>query len=109
MNRLQVDSPQNGHPTGVDGQLRESEPDGVTRVCTSSNSISLLTVTQPLSFEEEVEETYQMLLDILAVFESKRPNMDPDWYAGFCESIAPLFKFVEDSIRDGTLPNNNWA
>jgi hypothetical protein len=107
---LQVVSPQKGHSTGVDGLLRESEPDGFTQVCTSSNSISLLIVPQPLSFEENVENTHQLILDTLALFNSQRAQMNPDWHAKFLDNGARLFKFVKDNIRDETrhtLPKTN--
>jgi hypothetical protein len=56
---------------GIDGLLRESEPDGFTQVCSPSNSISLLMDPQPLSFEEKVENTHQLILDTLALFNSQ--------------------------------------
>ena len=99
---MQVNSPQKGHPTGVDGLLRESEPDGFIQVCTPSNSISLLTITQPLSFDEKDKHIHQSLLNALALFESQQPQMDPGWRDKFSESFARGFKFVEDNIRDET-------
>ena len=54
----------------------------------SSNSISLLTVTQPLSFDEEVNNTYQLILDTAALYKSQEPQMDPAWHAKFLKATA---------------------
>jgi hypothetical protein len=105
-----VSSPEKAHRTGVDGLLRESEPDGFTEARTSPSSISVLTVVQPLSFEEQCENTEKQLLMVLALFRSQLPHMTPEWYAKFCDSADSLFKFVDDTIRDETrrtLPKTN--
>ena len=76
---MQVDSPRKGHPTGIDGLLRESEPDGFIQVCTPSNSISLLTIAQPLSVDEKFKHLHQSLSNALTLIESQQPQMDPGW------------------------------
>jgi len=107
---LQVDSPRKGHPTGIDGLLRESEPDGFIQVCTPSNSISLLTIAQPLSVDEKFKHLHQSLSNALTLLEGQQPQMDPGWLDKFSDSFARGFKFVEDNIRDETrrtLPKTN--
>jgi hypothetical protein len=99
---LQESSPQKCHGTGVDGLPRESEPEGFPQVYPSFNSITLLTVAQALSFDEEVEAASQILLDALALLDSKLPHMDPAWFAEFCEAGEPLFNFVKEHNRNET-------
>jgi len=76
----------------------------------SSNSISLLTVAQPLSFDEEVEDTLQQISDAKALYNSQVPHMDPAWHAKFRDSATQLFRFVKDNLHDETcrmLPKTN--
>jgi hypothetical protein len=53
--------------------------------------------------EKRIEKT-------LALFRSQKGNMSADWYARFCASSDPQFKFMDDNTRDETrrtLPKTN--
>jgi hypothetical protein len=88
--------------TGVDGLLQETEPDDSTQVCTPFNSISLLTVAQPLSIDEELENMEKRAIQILDLLHTQKAYMNVDWLAKFCENAEPLFKFLDETCR--TLP-----
>jgi hypothetical protein len=85
--------------TGVDSLLQETEPDDSTQVCKSSNSISLLTVTQPLSVDEELENMEKRAMQMLDLLRSQRAHMDPDWIAKFSEAAEPLFKVMDETCH----------
>ena len=97
---MQVSSPQEGYGSEIDGLLCESEPDGFTEVRTSPSLISVLTVTQPPSLDEQYENAENLVLRALDLLRSRRSHLDSDWLAEFCENADPLFKFMEDTIRD---------
>ena len=110
LNCLQVSSPQKGHRTGTDGLLRESEPGGFTEVRTSPSSISVLTVAQPLSLEEESENQKKVLRFAIAMLESQPSPMNPMWHAKFSEEFGRFEKYVVDNMCDETrrtLPKTN--
>ena len=110
MNYLQMSSPQKGHRTGVDGLLRESEPDGFTEVRTSPSSIPVLKVAKPLSLDQEFDESLQLLSDATALLKSQRAQMNRDWHAKYRENSIRWSKFVKDNIQDETrhtLPKTN--
>jgi hypothetical protein len=87
---------------GIDGLLQESEPDGFTDICTLPSSISVLTVAQPPSLDEQFKDTCQQLFVVIDLLDSQHAHMNPDWYAKFCDSGTRFFKFVEDNICDET-------
>ena len=91
-----------GYRTGIDGLFRESEPDGFTEVRTSPSSISVLTVTQPPSLEEQYEMRVNGALRLLALLRSQQSHPNPDWLARFDEESNSLYKFVNDNFRDET-------
>ena len=67
-------------------------------------------VAQPLSFEEEIEDSRQSISALQTVFEAQLPQMDPAWLAHFREVCARAFKYAKDNIRDETrrtLPKTN--
>lgn len=100
-------SPQKDHGTGL---IRRCDPHGFTEVCTSFSSVSVLTVTQPLSIEEQFDKSEERLLTALALLRSQRPYLNAAWHAKYCASGERFFKFVDDNVRDGTrrtLPKTN--
>ncbi len=99
---LQVSSPQKGHRTGTDSLLCESEPGGFTEVCASPSSISVLTVTQPLSLPEWYKGMENHLLDALDLLCSQQSHLNSDWLTKFNDSSNQQIKFVSDNICDKT-------
>lgn len=94
----------------MDGLYRESDPHGFTEACTPPSSIYVLTVLQPLTFEERVKNTEKDFMDALALFRSQIGHMNPAWYEKICNIGEPLFKFLRDNVRDETrrtLPKTN--
>ena len=107
---MQVNSPQKDHRTGIDALLREREPHGFTQVRTSSNPISLLIITQPLSRDERVDNIEKELLDGLTLFRSQCRQADPGWLDTFEAQSSRYRKYVRDNIRNETrrtLPKTN--
>jgi hypothetical protein len=75
-----------------------------------ASSISVLTVAQPPSLDERFKDTRRQLFAAIDLLDSQHAQMNPDWYAKFCDSGTRFFKFVEDNIRDETrrtLPKTN--
>lgn len=105
-----MSSPQMAHRTGIDSLLHESEPDRFTEVYTSPSSISVLTVAQPLSLEEQYKETERQIMMTLAWFRRHvdEGTMTPDLYERFCEAAEPLFEFLR-SEESRTLLKNQAA
>lgn len=76
----------------------------------SFSSVSVLTVTQPLSIEEQFDKSEERLLTALALLRSQRAYLNTAWHAKYCASGECFFKFVDDNVRDETrhtLPKTN--
>jgi hypothetical protein len=107
---VQVLSPQKGPRTGIDGLLRESEPDGFTKARTSPTSIAVLTVTQPPSADELLEDLEKRASQVVNMLRGQRPHLNLDWLEKVRDSASRLFKLMDDNIRDETrrtLPKTN--
>ena len=107
---MQEFSPQKDYRTGIDGLLRESDPDGFTEVRTPPILISVLTVTQPLSLDEQYDNIEKGALRLLALIRSQRSHRTPEWLEKFNKESHRLYKFVDDNFRDETrrtLPKTN--
>lgn len=100
------------HPTGIDGLLRESNPNDFTLVSSSCLYLSFyhLIFPQPLSQQERFDAFKADLLEAYKLVDSQSSQASLQWLNNMKKHFKPGIKCVKDNlmhINQRTCPRTN--